>query len=242
MDLDYDDLQYQGISDLSNLIYLITINLYYEPELIHSSFDRGYERYQIRGDADKKVTIKEYLDTIRLNVEKLLHKQKVISEKKVQLLISVIFLNYLTNQTVEKYTYSDNIELRSTDDEKEITSKLFNSLLHKYQETLENKMEGSSFVFDYVNYLDINFQTIDLIRGSSYVKTPLWIWKKKATINPKNDAEHDDNCFQYAIIISLHHHELNNHPERISKLKLFINNYNWKKHKFSCTKKSLGKI
>ena len=57
----------------------------------------------------KKVTIKEYLVTIRLNVEKLLNKQKVISEKKVQLLISVIFLNYLTNQTVEKYTYSNNI-------------------------------------------------------------------------------------------------------------------------------------
>ena len=30
MDLDYDDLQYQGISDLSNLIYLISINLYYD--------------------------------------------------------------------------------------------------------------------------------------------------------------------------------------------------------------------
>ena len=237
MDHDYDDLQYQGISDLSNLIYPISIKLYYEPELIHSSFDRGYERYQIRGDADKKVTIKEYLDTIRLNVEKLLNKQKVISEKKVQLLISVIFLNYLTNQTVEKYTYSDNIELRSTDDEKEITSKLFNSLLHKYQETLENKMEGSSFVFDYVNYLDINFQTIDLIRGSSYVKSPLWISKKKATINPKNDAEDGVNCFQYAIKISLHHQELNNHPERISKLKPFINNYNWKDINFPTQRK-----
>ena len=219
------------------MIYLISINLYYEPELIHSSFDSGYERYQIREDADKKVTIKEYLDTIRLNVEKLLHKQKVISEKKVQLLISVIFLNYLTNQTVEKYTYSDNTELRSTHDEKEITSKLFNSLLHKYQETLENKMEGSSFVFDYVNHLDINFQTIVLIRGSSYVKSPLWIWKKKATINPKNDAEHDDNCFQYAIIKYLHHHELNNHPERISKLKPFINNYNWKNINFPAQRK-----
>ena len=97
---------------------------------------------------------------------------------------------------------------------KKKTSKLFNSLLHKYQETLENKMEGSSFVFDYVNYLDINFQTIALIRGSSYVKSPLWILKKKATINPKNDEEDDVKCFQYAIIISLHHQELNYHPER----------------------------
>ena len=54
MDLDYDDLQYQGISDLSNLIYPISINLLNEPELIHSSFNRGYEKYQIKGDADKK--------------------------------------------------------------------------------------------------------------------------------------------------------------------------------------------
>ena len=37
MDLDYDDLQYQDISDLSNLIYPMSINLYYEPELVHSS-------------------------------------------------------------------------------------------------------------------------------------------------------------------------------------------------------------
>ena len=44
MDLDYDDLQYQGISDFSNLIYPISINLYYELELLHSSFDRGYEK------------------------------------------------------------------------------------------------------------------------------------------------------------------------------------------------------
>ena len=124
---------------------------------------------------------------------------------------------------------------------KKKTSKLFNSLLHKYQETLENKMEGSSFVFDYVNYLDINFQTIDFIRGSSYVKSHLWMSKKKATINPKNDAKDDANCFQHALIISSHHQELNNHPERISKLKPFINNYNWK-NKFSYTKKRLGKI
>ena len=33
-------------------------------------------------------------------------------------------------------------------------------------------MEGSSFVFDYVNFLDSKFNQIDLIRGGTYIQTP----------------------------------------------------------------------
>ena len=44
------------------------------------------------------------------------------------------------------------------------------------------------------------------------------------------------NAFN-ATIISLHHQELNNHPERISKLKPFINNYNWKNINFPAERK-----
>ena len=33
--------------------------------------------------------------------------------------------------------------------------------------------------------------------------------------------------YMYAIIASLHHHEIDNHVERISKLKPYINDYNW---------------
>ena len=120
---------------------------------------------QIKGDSNKELSSLAYINTIRSNFERLLDKQKVINNKKVQLIISTIFLNYLTNETAEKFTYSDNIELISTDDEKEKTKQLFNSLLKRFQETLENKMEGSSFVFDYVNFIDIKFQQIDLIRG-----------------------------------------------------------------------------
>ena len=120
---------------------------------------------QIKGDSNKELSSLAYINTIRSNFERLLDKQKVINNKKVQLIISTIFLNYHTNETAEKFTYSDNIELISTDDEKEKTKQLFNSLLKRFQETLENKMEGSSFVFDYVNFIDIKFQQIDLIRG-----------------------------------------------------------------------------
>ena len=47
-------------------------------------------------------------------------------------------------------------------------------------------MEGSSFVFDYVNFTDVKFNRIDLIRTETYMKEDEWIKHKKATINPKN--------------------------------------------------------
>ena len=31
-------------------------------------------------------------------------------------------------------------------------------------------MEGKSFVFDYVNFLNIKFNQVDLTRGASYIK------------------------------------------------------------------------
>ena len=49
--------------------------------------------------------------------------------------------------------------------------------------------------------------------------------KKKATINPKNT---DDKCFQYAATVAVIFKEIESHPERVSKVKLFINKYNWK--------------
>ena len=59
-------------------------------------------------------------------------------------------------------------------------------------------MQGSSFVFDYVNFLDLKFNKVDLIRGGTYIETPKWISNKKVTSNPKNDKDNDNNCFMYA--------------------------------------------
>ena len=72
----------------------------------------------------------------------------------------------------------------------------------------------------------IHFRNIELKRGSSYIDSPKWIKSKKATINPKNLK--DSNCFQYAETAPLHHQDISINPERITKLKPIINNYNWK--------------
>ena len=44
-----------------------------------------------------------------------------------------------------------------------------------------------------------------------------------ATINPKNN---DDKCCQYALTNALHYEQITDHPERISKIKSFIDQYN----------------
>ena len=46
---------------------------------------------------------------------------------------------------------------------------------------------------------------------------------KKATINPKND---NNECFKDGIIAALNHEKIGKNPQRISKIKPFINNYN----------------
>ena len=73
-----------------------------------------------------------------------------------------------------------------------------------------------------------HLQKISLKRSRSYVNSPKWLKNKRATINTENN---DDNCFQYALITALNHNQIKSHPERISKIKPFIN-HDWKEIDF----------
>ena len=90
-------------------------------------------------------------------------------------------------------------------------------------------MRGSEFVVDHAESLNYIFHKIDLKRSGSYIDSPKWIKNKKATINPKNE---DNNCFQYAITIALNYDKIENHPERVCKVKPFINQYDWSEINF----------
>ena len=58
---------------------------------------------------------------------------------------------------------------------------------------------------------------------------------KKATINPKNN---DSKCFRYALTVGLNYQNIKDNPERITKIKPFINQCNWKEIDFHHIKKS----
>ena len=95
-------------------------------------------------------------------------------------------------------------------------------------------MRGSEFIFDGINLLHYVFNKISLNRGGSYIKSPDWIGNKKATINPQNKK--NDNCFQYALTVALNQ-KIKCDRQRISKIKPFIDQYNWNEIDFPSTGK-----
>ena len=75
---DHDDLDYFGIRELEKLFDDIDIvdDNYYKPVLVRSSFTRNYEYYEIRGDNDKKLLIKQYLYVVMPGLGDFINKKE----------------------------------------------------------------------------------------------------------------------------------------------------------------------
>ena len=147
------------------------------------------------------------------------------NEWKIQINMHVNFVS--SNDTGEIRTifvWSDNEEIRLGNETDDIIKRLINSFLNNYQKEEIILRNGSNFVFESVDLLSYHIHKTSLKRGKSYIKSPEWILNKRATINPKNK---DNKCFQYSITVALNHQNIENHPERISNIKPFIDQYNW---------------
>ena len=147
-------------------------------------------------------------------------------EWKIQINMHVNFVS--SNDTGEIRTifvWSDNEEIRSGNETDDIIKGLLNSFLNNYQKGETILRNGSGFEFESVDLLSYHVHKTSLKRGKSYIKSPEWVLNKRATINPKNK---DNKCFQYSITVALNHQNIENHPERISNIKPFIDKYNWK--------------
>ena len=192
------------------------------------ALDRSYILYESRGDKDAKLTLYKYFDKIKPYLKDMIDNHKAKGEWKIQLVMRIIFVSFIdANETQIMHTKSDNIIIiRSGVETEDIINDLFNTFRNRCQEGLETKMKGSSYIFERTDLLEYHHHKISLKRRSSYIESPEWLKSKGVTINPKNTK--DNNCFQYAIIAALNHQNIDHHPERIYKLKPFINNYNWK--------------
>ena len=108
-----------------------------------------------------------------------------------------------------------------------VVDDLFKSFLDEYQFSLRTKMKKGSLSYDPVRAFYYKLHKISINRsGGSYIDSPEFLKNKKATINPKN--KNDDKCMQYAIVALLNHEQIGDNPERTSKIKRFINNYDWR--------------
>ena len=93
--------------------------------------------------------------------------------------------------------------------------------LANYQE------KGSGWYFKEIIKLEIHLADYKPMRGGSYIKLPEFIKNKNAILNIENK---DDKCFLWCILRYLY--PKLNHGERISDLKKYENDLNFKKIKF----------
>ena len=218
-------------------------------------FNGNYVEYESKEDKDKTFSPKECLDMIRQYLSDIINNHKTpknlrvhsinevidyetqFEEGKILLIMSISFISFKnSDETRIMITKNDNIEVMIGSETDDIIEDLFEPLLQKYQQGLEESMRrGSGFIFDSVDLLHYCLQKTSLSRkGASYIDSLEWLKNKKATINPKNN---DDNCFQYALTAAVIFENIKSHPERVSNLKPFIDQYNWKEIDFpTCSK------
>ena len=212
---------------------------YYKPTLVKSGYNNNYIQYESKGD--KILTVKEYLALIEQYLADLINDYKNKGEWKIQLTVEINFISLRTdsNETSVMHTKSDNVEISIGNDTSDVVKELFKSFLQRYQESLQEKMRGSEFEFDGVSLLYCNFNKISLNTGGSYRESAKWIKDKKSTINPKNN---DFKCFQYTVTVALNRDIINKHPQRVSKIKPFIDQCNWNDIDFPSTSKDWKKF
>ena len=207
----------KGIKDIKDLFKPSIDKDYYKPVLVKSGHNNNFVQYESRGD--RILSIREYLALIEKYLKKLINQYKKEGEWKMQLIAEINFISLKpgSDETHVMYTRSDNEEFMIGDDTNEIMKSLFESFLQKFEENLQEKMRGSDFGFDDINFFNYNLNKTSIYRGGSYIDSPKWLKDKKSTINPKNN---DLKCFQYAATLALNFDNINNHPEKISKIDL----------------------
>ena len=256
-----DDFEHKNLRDVGNIFNWIAFNQstdedYYKPIKTTDSFDNknNYKEYQSKGDKDKNLSTKEYLDIIRPYLSDIINDHKTpknlkvhlsnevfayktqYGEWKIQLTMSINFIfSKGSHESRNMHAKSENIKIMMRSEVDDIIDELFESPLQKYQDGLEESMKGSNFIFDSVDLLYYHLQKTSLSRkGGSCIDSPKWLINKKATINLKNN---DDKCFQSAFTVALNYRNIKKKPQKISKIKSFINQYNWKEIDFPSEKK-----
>ena len=231
--------KHEAFIGLKNVKDLYSI-LDYKLVLIRAGFNNNYLEYG--SDGNNSLSFMEYLNLIKPYLEDLINDKKNKGEWKLQLTAQISFVSLKpgSNETRLMHTRSVTMEFMSGSETKEIIESLYRSLLQNYYDNLQEKMRGSDFVFNGINYFYYDFNMVSISKGGSYIESPKWLKNKKSTVNQKNN---DYKCFQYATILALNFDKVTSHPERITKkIKSFINKYNWNDINFLATRKDWNRF
>ena len=133
-----DDFEFKGIENVQDLFKI----LIYKPTLVKTGYNNNYIQYESKGD--NILTIEEYLASIGPYLRELINDYKNKGEWKIQLTAQINFISLKpgSDETRVMHTKSDNEEFMNGSDTNEIIEELFESLLQRYQENLQEKMRG----------------------------------------------------------------------------------------------------
>ena len=110
---------------------------------------------------------------IRPYLREIINDHKTQGEWKIQLTMIIDFICSKDSDEIRTMrTKINNIEIMTGNETYQIIEELFESLLQKYQEKLDEKIKGSEFVFGSIDLLHYNLHKISLNRRGSYIDSP----------------------------------------------------------------------
>ena len=206
--------------------------LNWKPRLLEGAFGGAYRRYRIDGmpgtDPDT------FLNRIRRFLIDLLKRESRTGAVRAQTMTWIRLKK--DDELVELAFNSRMTNIYNLSDLDEIVGEMIKHM----KEQIENPaLLNSRFIFDEVLFTNVDFHQLNLMRGSSYLPLPNWLAHKKAIINPKNE---DQECSKWAVITASRWEEINNNPERISKLKRFEKDFDWSGIGFPVSVKDISKF
>ena len=181
------------------------------PRLLEGAFSRAYRRYRI--DGGPRMDPDTFFNRIRRSLIELLKRESRTGAVRTQTTTWIRLKRY--DELVKLAFNSRMMNAYNLSDIDEIVDEMINHM----KEQIENPaVLHSRFIFNEVLFTNVHFHQLNLTRELSYLPLPNWLARKRAIINPKNE---DQECFKWAVIAASKWEEINNSPERISKLKRF---------------------
>ena len=91
---DRDDHDYYGIRDIEHLFDKVSEEDYYKPILVKSSFKGNYKYYENRGDKEKRLSVRQYLNKITPHLYDWINDHRIARRVwKIQISICVNFIS-----------------------------------------------------------------------------------------------------------------------------------------------------
>lgn len=189
--------------------------------------------WNYKGNDDLHTTMNNMREQIKYTLSSFINKNLNIPTIKFNLQVRIEFARKKINaETGEDEFdlatgYFNNKTTHILDLKTEFSNAYDDSIAEIWRRVDRYIQKGSNWIFRRVYLIELQmFRYIQFV-GSSYLKTPEWIQKRKCVTNIKNN---DNKCFQWCVLAHKYAHKVNANSKYKSSIynkKEWINSINW---------------